>query len=232
MVRFGRFGAKEEQMETVTVTIIGATPLLMHADSIEWADKMEAWKNDADNKAKSKAGDDRTPPWRWLGCLNFDSWTDGIVTIPSEYIMRSIMGGAAQVPTGKKQGTYKALSQSGLLCEQMHWPLLVNGVPIQMRDVTKCQGFKTFAENVQCSEALGFSLFMKRAKIGQSKHIRVRPRFDNWSISGNILITDEQITPTVLQKILDIAGRTKGLGDWRPGAPTPGPFGMYKAVLS
>ena len=32
-------------MKTASVTITGTTPLLMHADNIDWADKMEAWKN-------------------------------------------------------------------------------------------------------------------------------------------------------------------------------------------
>jgi len=38
---------------------------------------------------------------------------------------RSIMGGAAEVPTGKGQKTFKAQSQSSLLCRDFHWPLLV-----------------------------------------------------------------------------------------------------------
>lgn len=219
-------------METVKVTITGTTPLLMHADSIDWGDKMEAWKADPDNKAKSKAGDDRTPPWRWIGCLNWDDPKNGVVTIPSEYIMRSIMGGAAQVPTGKGKGTYKSLSQSGMLCSQFHWPLLVKGKTIPMPAVQKCLNLKNYAENMEAANEMGFSLFAKRAKIGMSKHIRVRPRFDDWSAVGEILITDEQITKPILQKILEISGKVKGLGDWRPGAPTPGSFGMYEAVVS
>lgn len=219
-------------METAKVTLTGKMPLLMHADSIEWADSMEEWKNNPDNKAKSKAGDDRTPTWRWIGCLNYDDPKGGVVTIPSEYIMRSIMGGAADVPTGKGKKTFKAQSQSGLLCSDFHWPLLVNGKTIPMSEINECRKLKTFKEQQAAAESLGFSLFVKRAKIGASKHIRVRPRFDNWSASGEIVIVDEQITKKVLQQILDISGRLKGLGDWRPGAPTPGPFGMFQATVN
>lgn len=204
----------------------------MHADNIDWADRMELWKSKSENKAKSKAGDDRTPPWRWLGCLNSDNPKTGIVTIPSEYIMRSIMGGAAQVPTGKGQTTFKAQSQSGLLCESFHWPLLVGGETVEMSAINKMLEFETFRENAEAAEALGFSLFVKRAKIGQAKHIRVRPRFDDWSTAGLITIMDDQISVDVLQSILSIAGRMKGLGDWRPGSPTPGAFGMYTAKVS
>lgn len=218
-------------MKKVRVEITGTTPLLMHADNIDFADEMDAWKNNPKNKGASKAGDDRTPPWRWIGCLNYDNPT-GVVTIPSEYIMRSIMGGAAEVPTGKGKKTFKAQSQSGLLCEDFHWPLLIGGKTISMADIKTCRDLETFKENVSVAEMLGFSLFTKRAKIGASKHIRVRPRFDNWAISGQIMIIDKEITMDKLQVILDISGRLKGLGDWRPGAPTPGPFGMFTAKVS
>lgn len=219
-------------METANVIITGKTPILMHADSIDWADKMEEWKNDPKNKQMSKAGDDRTPSWRWIGCLNFDDPKTGVVTIPSEYIMRSIMGGAAEVPTGRGKKTFKAQSQSGLLCEEFHWPLLVNGKTIPMKAISACTGLKTFKEQQAAAQDLGFELFTKRAKIGASKHIRVRPRFDNWGAEGKIIITDEQITKNILGQILEIAGRFKGLGDWRPGAPTPGSWGMFEAQVN
>lgn len=227
----GSMGPEKEQMEKVQIQITGTTPLLMHADSIDWADTMEAWKNDPANKTKSKAGDDRTPPWRWIGCLNFDDPKTGIVTIPSEYIMRSIMGGAAEVTTGKGKKTFKAQSQSGLLCSDFHWPLKINGKTISMSSIQECMKMKSFKEQIDHVEKLGFSLFSKRASIGAAKHIRVRPRFDNWSALGELTIMDDQITVPILQTILDISGRVKGLGDWRPGGKTPGPWGMYTAIV-
>lgn len=218
-------------IDTVKVRLTQKMPLLMHADNIDWADQMEEWKNDPDNKALSKAGDDRTPPWRWIGCLNFDDPKTGVVTLPSEYIMRCIMGGAAEVPVGKGKKTYKAQSQSGLLCSEFHWPLLINGKPIQMQDVNDVRKLKTFKQQAAAVQDLGFSLFVKRAKVGASKHVRVRPLFENWGAEGELLILDEQITRPILQKILSIAGTLKGLGDWRPGGPTPGPFGTFEAAI-
>ncbi len=217
---------------TVKVQLIGETPLLMHADNIEWADLMEAWKNDPKHKSESKAGDDRTPPWRWIGCLNYDDPQNGVVTIPSEYIMRSMMGGAAEVPTGKGKKTFKSQSQSGMMCAAFHWPLFVNGQPIKMTDIQAARSIDNFVEQRKWAEALGFSLLVKRARIGQSKHVRVRPRFDNWSACGELTIVDKEITNAILTSILSIAGGMKGLGDWRPGAPTPGPWGMFKAKIS
>jgi hypothetical protein len=215
----------------VKVTLRGITPLLMHADNIEWSDAMDAWKNIPANKALSKAGDDRTPAWRWIGCLNYDDPQKGVVTIPSEYIMRCIMGGAAEVPTGKGRKTFKTQSQSGIMSPAFHWPMFINGKPIQMTAIQKLRKVEVFPEHQKAVEAMGFSLLVKRAKIMSSKHIRVRPRFDNWSATGVLSVTDKQITDEVLQSILDISGRIKGLGDWRPGCPTPGPWGMFEAVV-
>lgn len=233
MARLGK-GAKSaekegENLKTVNVEITGTTPLLMHRDNIEWADAMELWKKDPKNKAASKAGDDRTPPWRWIGCLNYDHPVTGVVTVPSEYIMSSIMGGATQVPTGKGKATFKSQSQSGLLCSEFHWPLMVDGKTIKMRDIQALRTLETFREQMEGAELLGFSLFPKRAKIRDTKHLRVRPRFDRWSVSGQIVIVDPQITLDILSTILDISGRLKGLGDWRPGSTKPGAYGMFTA---
>ena len=218
-------------MRKIQVKFEHEMPLLMHADNIEWADRMEEWKNDPANKAVSKAGDDRTPPWRWIGCLNYDDPKTGVITIPSEYIMRNLMGGAAEVPTGKGRKTFKEQSQSGILSSAFHWPLKIRGKPVPMASINALMKLRTFAEHVAAVRDLGFSLFVKRAKIGSSKHIRVRPRFDDWSTAGELIILDDQITDKVVMNILEIGGRFKGLGDWRPSAKTPGPFGTFKASI-
>jgi len=69
-------------MQTYRVKITGTQPLLMHADDIEWADQMERWKLDKDNKKNSKAGDDRTPAHRWIGSLYRNE--AGEVVLPNE----------------------------------------------------------------------------------------------------------------------------------------------------
>jgi hypothetical protein len=88
-----------------------------------------------------------------------------------------------------------------------------------------------FAAHKEAVSDMGFSLFVKRAKIGTSKHIRVRPRFDQWELNGSISVWDDQITERVLSDILRYSGQYKGLGDWRPGGKTPGSFGMFEAVV-
>lgn len=216
-------------MQTYRITITGKTPLLLHADNIDWADQMGEWKDAPANKGKSKPGDDRTPAFRWIGCLYHDG---DVVAMPSDNIMRCAMEGGALVPVpgGKGGKTFKAQTQSGMQVGEAFWPLDVGGGgPLPMSEISALMTEELFATHRERAAALGFSLFVKRAKIGTQKHVRVRPRFDQWSCSGTINVWDAKITKPILQEILNYAGQYKGLGDWRPGSKTPGAFGMFEA---
>jgi hypothetical protein len=218
-------------MQTYRVTITGTQPLLMHADNVEWSDEMERWRVNKDNKKASKAGDDRTPAHRWMGALYRNDL--GEVVVPTENIMRCLMEGATMVfvPGGRGGKTFKAQSQSGIIPRSLGWPILVNGTPILQNPLHALLDERDFAVHKTTVEKLGFSLFVKRARIGASKHVRVRPRFDGWSVQGDLSVSDEQITESALNDILEMAGTYKGLGDWRPSSKTPGTFGMFKAQI-
>ncbi len=217
-------------MRTYTVELTGVQPLLMHSDNIEWADEMDAWKNDKNNKKKSKAGDDRSPAHRWIGSLYHDG---KVIVIPTENIMRALMEGGAMVPVpGSKYGkTFKAQTQSGIMPTELGWPLLVNGETIQVNSIMALAKEDDFHVHQETVNSLGFSLFLKRARIGQSKHVRVRPRFEQWQATGKLVVSDDQITETALADILESAGHYRGIGDWRPGSKTPGTFGIFSARL-
>lgn len=217
-------------MKIYNIELTGKQPLLMHADDIEWADKMDAWKTDKEAKKNSKAGDDRSPAFRWIGYLYRDEHQQ--IVIPTDNIMRALMEAGAMVPTGKGQKTFKSQTQSGIMPRVVGWPLLVKGKPISTGPIDELLSEKDFEKHKQRAIDLGFSLFLKRAKIGQSKHVRVRPRFDQWTARGQLVVTDEQITDRVLTEILETAGNYKGLCDWRPGGKTPGSYGMFDSQVS
>jgi len=219
-------------MRTYDVTITGKTPLLMHYDNIEWADFMEAWKDDPANKKLSKPGDDRTPAWRWLGCTYHDG---GALVVPQTNIMKSLMEGGAMVPVpgGKSGKTFKSQTQSGMMSVEPAWPLLINGQTIRWADLEALKDEPSFAQHKLYAEALGFELLVKRAAVGANKHIRVRPQFAaGWQATGSIAVWDDQITDATLRDIFEYAGLYKGIGDWRPGAPKkPGPYGTFEATI-
>lgn len=212
------------------VTMTGITPLILHNDNLDWADYMKKWSKDPTNKAASVAGDDRSPAFRWLGALYSDS---GLIVIPSDNLMTVLREGGKRCPTGKGQATFKAQSQSGIVVNEPSWPLLVRGKAISMDHITPLRDEPDFDAHKTTVEALGFSLFVKRAKVGMTKHVRVRPRFDDWSATGTMTVFDDMITTDVLTNILTFAGAYAGLGDWRPSAPkAPGPWGKFTVVVS
>lgn len=217
-------------MDRYRITITGQSALLMHRDNIEFADDLKAWRERPENKKLSVAGDDRSPAFTWIGCLYED---EGSVAIPSDNIMRCLMEGGALVPVpgGKNGKTFKAQTQSGMLTVETGWPLLVDGKSIAMDDITPLMTNREFREHVETVKDLGFTLFTKRAKIGSSKHVRVRPKFSRWSLVGHLDVWDDQITQKVLVEVLQQAGSFKGLGDWRPSSKTPGPYGRFTAEV-
>lgn len=220
-------------MRTYEVTITGKTPFLMHHDNVEWADFMDEWRAKPENKKFSKPGDDRTPAWRWLGCLYHD---EKQLVIPQSNVMKCLMEGGAMVPVsgGKNGKTFKAQTQSGMMSVEPNWTLLIGGRPIAWADLEALKNQKLFTEHKRAARALGFELLVKRAAVGSSKHIRVRPQFaGGWQAVGHVMVWDEQITVEVLRDIFEYAGQYKGIGDWRPGAPKkPGPYGTFEAKIS
>lgn len=212
------------------IDLTGVTGILMHADNVEWADYLKKWQKDPANKQESVSGDDRSPAWTWIGGLYVEA---GQVVLPADNLMTVLREGGKRCPTGKRGGTFKAQTQSGIVVNESAWPLFVSGQVIPTTGLKAMQTEKDFAKHQEFAQNLGFSLFVKRASVGQNKHVRVRPRFDNWSASGSVTVFDEMITMDVLQNIITTAGAYASIGDWRPSSPkSPGPWGKFTAVVT
>lgn len=209
----------------------GKMPLIMHWNNIEGRDELEEWRQTPEGKKLSKPGDDRTPPWSWHYYLYHDGQH---VVMPTDNIMSALLfGGQKTTIIGAKKGSYKELSQSGLLVLDESYPILVGGKPIAMKEVAKLRDLK-FSEQKARAAKLGIELYVKPVTIGKSSHIRVRPRFDEWSIRGKIEIIDPLISFEGLKLIMENTGRRAGLGDRRPGVvypKIPGPYGTFDARI-
>lgn len=207
------------------VSITGSTSLLVHQDNISWSETMKKYERDPANKKLTTPGDDRTPAWRWIGYMYFDG---GKAVIPSDNLMTLLREGGSKCPTGKKGGTYKRQTQSGIVVNEIGWPLLGSKGEILQSEVEKFIEVSDFSAHETRAKELGFELFVKRAKIGDAKHIRVRPSFSQWSCAGTLTVFDETIDTPVLTDILNYGGRFAGLCDWRPSSPkSPGPHGTF-----
>lgn len=214
---------------TYQVTLEGTTPLLMHQDNLDFGKVLAKFQRDPANKNASVAGDDRTPAFTWLGYAYVEG---GKFVIMADNLMTMLREGGTKCPTGKGKGTFKALTQTGIVVDQSSWPLLINGKAVPFAPFEALMDESDFAVHEETATKHGFALFSKRAKIGTSKHVRVRPRFDSWAAQGTVTVLDDLITEETLQTILTFAGRYSGLGDWRPSSPTkPGRFGTFTAAV-
>ena len=216
-----------KNIRTVRFKLKGITPLLMHADDVEAQTMVKEWQVAPANKNISVPGDDRSPAWTWQTYLYRNS--DGIVAMPADNVMVALRQAGAKM-TLKRQTTFKAITQSGLL---------MTDETLEFTNAGKLIDAKVFAENrddkftdqKKAAEAAGFELLIKRARIGTQKHIRVRPMFRSWTVSGVMQIMAAEISFESLQMLFELAGDV-GLCDWRPGCKTPGRFGMFEATIS
>lgn len=240
-------------MSTYRIKCTGLTPLLMKSNNVDWEDEMSLWQ--ANNKkpkgaakktkpAKgaeveepeeeseeivpaSKAGDDRTPAFRWIGCL----WNDDThVGIAHDALTKALMRGGAGVEL-KGKTSFRSLAVSGMRVEEKCPTLIVRGKPLVMADIRSLMNQPLFPEHKKAVAGMGFSLDVRRATVGMSQHVRVRPRFDAWSFEYTIEVWSPLITDEKLKAIVGLATE-QGLGDWRPSAPkSPGVYGRYEAKV-
>lgn len=218
-------------MDRYQITLKGLTPLLMHNDNLSFTEKVMAWRKAPENKEFSVPGDDRTPPWTWIGYLYHDGQNIGV---NSDNLMTMLREGGAKLLTGKRQETYKKHTQSGLMIDQQQWDLYTNGSLVPIENIKPLIGNTNFHEHIKTTENFGFELLVKRAKIGRAKNIRVRPMYWNWELRGSLTVIDKEIsgiTRDVLTTILNQAGAICGLCDWRPSSPNSGTFGKFEPVI-
>ena len=209
----------------------GGTDLIMHADKIGWRDLITDWLAVPEHKKLSKAGDDRTPAWKWLGHVYHDR---DVLGIPSDNLMTAVRGGATMVkmPGGNGKQTYKKASAGGFLIDQVQWPIIIDGSPIPWSKLAVLRDENVFVEHEKVVKDLGFELFVKTVSLGQSKNIRVRPRFSGWMAKGTVTVLDDTLDFSLVKSFWENAGRYVGLCDWRPSAPkSPGPFGKFSVEV-
>jgi hypothetical protein len=217
-------------MRTYDVKLESVTPLLMHRDNLEFKAVVERWQRDPANRDKSIPGDDRSPAWNWIGSL----YTDGkTVALPTDCVMASCMGAGAEVKAPRGRRSLKSQTQSGMSSADPFLAFTVNGGrPIRIADLQALQENEDFNQHLTTARTLGFALDIRRARIGTSKHVRVRPVFDTWHARGVLNVWDDTLTTDVLETVFYLAGDKYGLLEWRPSGRRPGPFGRFRAELT
>lgn len=215
-------------MRSYQVTLEGVTPLMMHRDNLEFKSVVDKWQRDPSNRDKSTPGDDRSPSWGWIGSLYHDGKH---VALPTDCVMASCMGAGAEVKSPRGKKSLKAQTQSGMAFAEPFLSFAVGGKAVKFTDIQPLQAEDNFDAHMARARDLGFALDIRRARVGMSKHVRVRPVFDEWSATGTLNVWDDTLTKETLETVFYLAGDKYGLLEWRPSGRRPGPFGRFRATV-
>lgn len=172
-------------------TIRGVRPLIMHNQRL--SDPLDKWtKLVAEvSKKKKKTEDDLVELSRreWFGGLYLNE--DGVPIIPEANIERMLRDAAAKSKRGKDVQAALIVIEPAVL---------------------QYEGPKT-AEKLWAS---GNFVLRASCKVGQSRVIRSRPKFDEWSLSFTVNYDESVLDAADIDGFMELAGRLIGLCDWRP----------------
>lgn len=207
---------KPIEMNTVEVTLIGDTPLIMHA----WSEKAKRMMLEAQQgKAKGKKKEVKNPVDDFIQSMY---WLDGMPDTAGkneedckELFVRAIQNGArfGFPVTAFKQAAISAAYRMGWTKDKMS----LRGVFFIESD------FGDMAEIVSDTPEMREDM----VKIGMgTADIRYRGEFKNWRTTFRIKYNvNGQYSLENILNILNAGGMVCGVGEWRP--ERDGQFGMF-----
>lgn len=187
-------------MYTVNVTVEGIAPLMQHRYPMPDLGNLSKGGN------KSTGAKDFTQEWREY----FYSETSGQIYQPSSHLEGALIKAAVGFKVAGKRGkTYKDLFSANVFIDPTNIPH---------------EGF-TVPDELDTDADKPLYLDVRPVVIQRARVVRIRPCFKpGWRLSFEIQVADDEIQPGMLQDVLTLAGKTVGIGDYRPR------FGRFNIV--
>jgi len=130
---------------------------------------------------------------------------NGLITQPSAHIEAALVKAAATFKiTGRRGKTYKDVIQSSVFVTPLDIPhALPDGIRIP--------------EDLDYDADKMMYLDMRPVVVQRARVVRTRPALKKgWTLDFDIEVIDDQLPPNVLNDILLYAGKSVGIGDFRP----------------
>lgn len=179
-------------MKTISLKLIGVSPLLMHngqtADPLNSFAK--AMKQVSGKKKKTEADYIELAKIEYMAGLYLSDDKQSVV-LPTWVLEATLLGGAKKVKSGQA-------CKAGLFIDN---------------DAVLSYDNETSPEKLW---ATGAHVLKTGVRVGMSRVMRTRPMFRNWSCIVEISYSDELLNPTDILEFAVHAGQSVGLGDWRP----------------
>ncbi len=192
-------------MYTVNVLIEGDAPLLQHAFS-------PTAKKSLQTASKARTGV-KDYSLEWMDTMYVNA--DGLLCQPSVHLERSMIGAAGNFKvTGKRGKTWKKSFLAYVLVEPELVVHLRAGAPVVAPG-------EELIENPTEHLAVDVRrVVVQRAAVARSR-LKVEAR---WQLRFDVRVIDDQLPAEVLKDVLTEAGRSEGIGDFRPK------FGRFHVV--
>ena len=187
-------------MYTVSTTVQGIAPLMQHRFPMPTLATMSKGGN------KSTGSKDYTQEWRDY----FYAEVDGQIYQPASHFDGALIKAAVNFKvTGKRGKSYKDLFQGNVFVTPDH---------------ILHEGF-TVPDELDADADQPLYLDVRPVVVQRARVVRIRPAFSTgWQLSFCIEVIDDEIHPTLLQDVLTLAGKTVGIGDYRPR------FGRFNVI--
>lgn len=186
-------------MYLVDITVKGDAPLLQHRFPVPELASMTK------GGMKQTGAKDYTEEWR----EHLYVTKGGQIYQPATHFEGALVKAAVNFKiTGKRGKTYKDLFRAAVFITPEE---ILHGVDNP--------------DELDTDADKRLYLDMRPAVVQRARIVRVRPAFSpGWLLDFQIEVIDDQINSTLLQDVLVLAGKTVGIGDFRPK------FGRFSVV--
>lgn len=200
------FDLPEINIQFLTVTVIGDSPLIVH----KWSEKAKKEMLDKQMK-KASAGKKAKDPW--MDYCESMYWLDGMPENPTEEDVAQARFGFPAVAF--KACAIDAAYQQGVIEKKT----TARGAFHLMDEMVEIQGHPQMREDM-----------VRVGGISKTADIRYRGEFPDWRATLNIRYNANAISPEQILNMLNVGGFACGLGEWRP--EKDGSYGTFHVMTS
>jgi hypothetical protein len=178
-------------MYTIETTIKGIAPLMQHRFPIpEFSTMSKGGK-------KSTGAKDYSQEWREYLYVN----GAGQIYQPSSHIEGAMIKAAVGFKvTGKRGKSYKDLFSANVFVDPVE---ILHGISVP--------------EELDCDGDKPLYLDLRPVVVMRARVVRIRPTFKpGWELSFTINVIDDEVGQEIVNDVLTLAGKTVGIGDFRP----------------
>jgi hypothetical protein len=184
-------------MYTASTTIIGTTALLQHRYSFPEQETLA--------RGSARAATAADYRLEWIAGMYVDA--EGYLIQPADHVLGAITSAASLFRIrGGRGKSLRDLARAAVGIE-----------PEEIHHLRDGQLVRAPGPELLSSPTAHLGIYVKPVRVQRNLVPRARLRIaPGWTLSFRIVVGNDLLRPDDLQRILEEAGRSSGIGDWRP----------------